>query len=204
MLTLYKYEGKNQEEIENNILEELNTSKEDLIINIKEEEGKLFKSKKYYYDVVKKSDIIKYVKEYIKFLAKNMNITINSEVNIKDDVLNVILVSDNNSILIGKDGRTLSAIQVLLRNSINSKVRTGLKINIDASNYKVNKQKKLEFEIKKIAKEILSSKVSVKLDPMNSYERRCVHNVITKYPELKSISHGEDPNRYVEISYKED
>lgn len=204
MLTLYNYEGKNQEEIEKNILEELNVSKDDLIINIKEEEGKLFKAKKYYYEVVKKSDIVKYVKEYIKNLATNMNITINSEVNIKDDVLNIVLVSDNNSILIGKEGRTLSAIQTLLRNSINNKVKTGLKFNIDASNYKAKKQKNLEFEIKKIVKEVLSSHVSVKLDPMNSYERRCVHNVVTKYPELKSISYGEDPNRYVEISYKED
>lgn len=204
MLTLYNYEGKSQAEIEKKIIEDLNISKEDLIINIKEEDGKLFKSKKYYYEVVKKSDIIKYVKEYIKSLSQNMNLAINSEVNIKDDVLNIVLVSDNNSILIGKDGKTLSSIQVLLRNSINSKIRTGLKINIDASNYKVNKQKKLEFEIKKIAKEVINSHISVKLDPMNSYERRCIHNVIAKYSELKSISHGEDPNRYVEISYKED
>lgn len=204
MLTLYKYEGKTKEEIENKIIEELNSEKKNLIINIKEEEGKLFKSKKYYYEVVQKSDIVKYVKEYIKSLAQNMNIVINSEVNIKDDVLNIILVSDSNAILIGKEGRTLSAIQVLIRNAINNKIRTGLKINIDASNYKANKQKKLEIQIKKLAKEVLSSKVNVKLDPMNSYERRCVHNVITKYPELKSISYGEDPNRYVEISYKED
>lgn len=204
MLTLYNYEGKSQAEIEKKIIEDLNISKEDLIINIKEEDGKLFKSKKYYYEVVKKSDIIKYVKEYIKSLSQNMNLAINSEVNIKDDVLNIVLVSDNNSILIGKDGKTLSSIQVLLRNSINSKIRTGLKINIDASNYKVNKQKKLEFEIKKIAKEVINSHISVKLDPMNSYERRCIHNVIAKYSELKSISYGEDPNRYVEISYKED
>lgn len=204
MLTLYNYEGKSQAEIEKKIIEDLNTSKEDLIINIKEEDGKLFKSKKYYYEVVKKSDIIKYVKEYIKSLSQNMNLAINSEVNLKDDVLNIVLVSDNNSILIGKDGKTLSSIQVLLRNSINSKIRTGLKINIDASNYKVNKQKKLEFEIKKIAKEVINSHISVKLDPMNSYERRCIHNVIAKYSELKSISYGEDPNRYVEISYKED
>ena len=204
MLTLYKYEGKNKEEIEKNIMAELNTDLDSLFTRIKEEEGKIFKSKKYTYEVVIKEDVIKYAKNYINELATNMNIDIKSEIKLNDNILNIMLVSDNNAILIGKEGRTLSSIQMLLRNSINNKIHSEIKVNIDASNYKAKKQKNLEYEIKKIAKDVLNTKIEVKLDPMNSYDRRCVHNVITKFENLKSISYGETPNRYVVISYKED
>ena len=203
MLMLYKYEGKTKEEIEETIQKELNRELNDLFISIEEEEGKLFKSKKFCYSVVIKQDIIDYAKEYINTLGENMNVDIKSEVKLDDDILSIMLVSDNNSILIGKEGRTLSAIQLLLRNSINSKINKNLKVNIDASNYKAKKQKNLEYEIKKIAREVLKTKVEVKLDPMNSYERRCVHNVVATFEDLKSVSYGESPERYVVISYKE-
>lgn len=204
MITSYKYEGKNKEELEEKYLNELNVTLEDVFTKELEEEGKLFKAKKYIVEVIKKSDIIDYVKEYIEALEKNLNISITKEVNFQDDILKVILVSDNNPILIGKEGRTLDSLQVLLRNSIKNQTGINIKMNIDASNYKAKKQKNLEYEIKKIAKDVLNTHIEVKLDPMNSYDRRCVHNVVSKFENLKSESFGESPNRYVVISYRED
>ena len=202
MQMLYKYEGKNKEEIENKILSELNTSKEDLFIKVREEEGTWFKAKKYIYEVAKKEDIITFVKNYIEELSNNFGVEIKSEVRFKEDILYIVLVSENNAIIIGKEGRTLAALQTLIKNTLNNKIGFNIKINLDASNYKAKKQKNLEYEIKKIAKDVLRSHVDVKLDPMNSYDRRCVHNVVSKFENLKSESFGENPNRYVVISYK--
>ena len=97
MQMLYKYEGKNKEEIENKILSELNTSKEDLFIKVKEEEGTLFKAKKYIYEVAKKEDIIAFVKNYIEELSNKFGVEIKSEVRFKEDILYIVLVSDNNA-----------------------------------------------------------------------------------------------------------
>lgn len=202
MQMLYKYEGKNKEELENKILEDLQTTKEELFIKEEKIDGTLFKSTKYIFEVVKKGDIINFIKGYIKELSEKFGIQINSEVRFKEDILFIILVSDNNAILIGKDGRTLSAIQNILRSVITNKTGFNIKINLDASNYKAKKQKNLEYEVKKLAKEVIKTHVDVKLDPMNSYDRRCVHNVVAKFEELKSESFGESPNRYVVISYK--
>lgn len=204
MLTLYKYEGKTEEEAIKNCLDDLEVTLEDVYFTITEESAKLFKAKKVNVEVLKKEDVIKYVKEYIKEFALKFAININSEVNINDDIISIVLVSDNNSILIGKDGRTLEALQVLLKQSILSATNKPFKVHIDASNYKANKQKNLEYEIKKIAKDVLKSKIEVKLDPMNSYDRRCVHNVIATFDNLQSTSYGEAPERYIIISYKED
>ena len=84
------------------------------------------------------------------------------------------------------------------------KIDMNLRINVDASNYKGKKIKNFEYEIKKIAKSVLRTKVAVKLDPMNSYNRRIVHNVVSEFENLTSLSEGEEPNRYVVIDYKED
>ena len=70
--------------------------------------------------------------------------------------------------------------------------------------YKVSKEKQLTKEIEKLAKEVIETKLDVKLDPTNSYDRRIVHNVISKYDNLVTESIGETPNRYVVIKYKKD
>lgn len=149
MQMLYKYEGKNKEEIEKQMLNELNTSKENLFIREKEEDGSLFKAKKYIYEVAKKEDIIVFVKDYIEELSNNFGVQIKSEVRFKEDILYIVLVSDNNAIIIGKEGRTLSALQTLIKSTINNKIGFNIKVNLDASNYKAKKQKNLEYEIKK-------------------------------------------------------
>ena len=57
---------------------------------------------------------------------------------------------------------------------------------------------------KKLAKEVLKTKIDIKLDPMTSFERRIVHNVVNNFEHLATESEGETPNRYVVIKYKED
>ena len=75
---------------------------------------------------------------------------------------------------------------------------------MDASNYKRKKEQNFIKEIEKIIKEVLETKIDVKLDPMNSYNRRIVHNLVSDYENLETESVGEEPNRYTIIKYKED
>jgi spoIIIJ-associated protein len=62
--------------------------------------------------------------------------------------------------------------------------------------------KKIEIEVRKIAKEVLETKIDAKLDPMNSFERRLVHTIVSEFDGLYTESEGEPPNRYVVIKYK--
>ena len=196
--------GKSKEELIKQYLEKNNLTENDIYLIEQEVEGKLFSSKKYSIDVITKESVIEFIKEYFQKISELMNLTINIEIRQTDDIYNILLVSDNNAILIGKEGRTLEALQTLLRQTINNKINLHLKINIDASNYKAKKNKNLEYEVKKIAREVLKSKVDAKLDPMTSFERRIVHNVINDFKNLYTESEGETPNRYVVIKYKED
>ena len=198
-----EYEGKNLEEIIQNCLTEHNIEEKDIIITESDEKNSLFKGKKNTAKIVLKKDIKEYLKEFFKTLAHYMNIEINCEIKENDNTFDVILVSDNNAILIGKEGKNLDAIQTIVRNIVKKITNNNAKINIDASNYKAKKISLLEKEVKNLAKEVLQTKVDVKLDPMNSYERMIVHNYISKYENLSTESIGEEPNRYVVIKYKE-
>ena len=46
--------------------------------------------------------------------------------------------------------------------------------------------------------------METKLDPMNSYNRRLVHNLASKFKNIKTESVGEEPNRYTIIKYEEE
>lgn len=204
MITLYNYEDKTQELTKEKCLQELNVSEDELLIKESETDKGLFKNKKYLLTAVKKQDVINEIKEFINTLATKMNIEINSEITNRENNFNVMMVSNNNPILIGKDGRTIESIQLLINQYINNQIDMNVRINVDASNYKGKKLKNFEYEIKKIAKSVLRSKVAVKLDPMNSYNRRLVHNIISEFENLTSLSEGEEPNRYIVVAYKED
>lgn len=197
-MEIKKIEGKNQEELFQNI------NKEEIHYLITEIPAKLFKSKKYELIYIEKEEIKNYIREYIDNFANSLEKKVNVEIRENEVGYNIMLVSEENSILIGKDGKTLNSLQLLLHQAINNKTGFNIRINVDAANYKNNKEKKLEREIKKICKEVLNTKIEVKLDPMNSYDRRIVHNVVSNYSELESNSTGEEPNRYVTINYKED
>lgn len=203
MITSYKYEGKNNEELLIDALTELKVTKDDVYFKQTTEEGKLFKAKKYIIEIIKKEDVINYIKKYINEFANKFGVKINSEVRESDGIINVMLVTENNALLIGKDGKNIDAIQILLRQAVCNQTNQNIKVLVDISGYKNKKNKNLEFEIKKICKEVLNTKVEVKLDPMNSYQRRIVHTVVSEFPNLKSESIGEAPNRYTVISYKE-
>lgn len=203
MITSYKYEGKNNEELLIDALTELKVTRDDVYFKQTTEEGKLFKAKKYIIEIIKKEDVINYIKKYINEFANKFGVKINSEVRESDGIINVMLVTENNALLIGKDGKNIDAIQILLRQAVCNQTNQNIKVLVDISGYKNKKNKNLEFEIKKICKEVINTKVEVKLDPMNSYQRRIVHTAVSEFPNLKSESIGEAPNRYTVISYKE-
>lgn len=202
MFSLLMYEGKNREDLINKITEELNCNENELVILEQFTEGKLFKSQKYNLSVITKSEIKKQLKNFFNELSKLMNVTIESEINItEDNIYNINLVTSNNSILIGKEGKTLDAIQCLLRQISQNDLQNKIKINVDISNYKYEQTKKLEKNIKNIAKEVLKTKVDTSLDPMNSYNRRIVHTIVSEFSDLETESVGEGKERHVVIKY---
>ena len=199
----YLYKGKDEKEILHQALEELNLEEKDVFYKVSEEKSGLLKTKKKVVEIVKVKDVAELGKNLLENIVENIGIESKIETKIRDNLISYNLYSNNNSILIGKRGRILNAIQIYLRQAIYKKINIKTNIVIDIENYKSKQLYFLIRDVKKIAREVTLSKVSVKLDPMNSYERREIHNALNKFDYIKTESEGEEPNRYVVIKYKD-
>ena len=201
LLNKYIFEDKSEEKLFEKLEKEL--SKEEVIYNIKEEKTGILKSTKYVLEAYKKEDLKELINKFLDNTGKGLKIEIESTIDIDNESVSINLKSDNSSALIGKNGKMLNSIQLLLKKLIEIQTGMNLRINLDIENYKKRKIENLERDVKKIIKEVLKTKVDVKLDPMNSYERRIIHNLVSKYGQLTSLSEGEEPNRYIVIKYIE-
>lgn len=203
MLVKNRYNGKTREEAINNAKIALQEMEENLYIKEIEVKTGLF-NKKVEIEVVRKDDVIEYIKEYVKELIHNMGVTCNLEVKKRENGINITVISDNNSILIGKNGKTLESITLILKQMIHNEIGEYFPFVLDIGEYKVAKEHKLESLAKRTAREVATSKIPAKLDPMNSYERRIIHSILADHRKVTTESEGEEPNRYVVIKPKED
>ena len=197
MLNVYKFESDTEENCRLKCLDELDVYNNEILTKEYEEDN-LYKM-----EVVKKNDVKEFIRDYLTKVTTEMGINAKIEINEEDDVFTAKMFSDNNPLLIGKDGRTLSSLQLLLRQTISNQIDFNIKINLDASNYKVKKEKFFEKDIKNIINDVIKSKDEVKLDPMNSYQRRLVHSIASDYYNIETESFEEEPERYVVIRYVE-
>ena len=133
-----------------------------------------------------------------------MNLTANIEVKKREDRVSFTIYTENNAILIGKNGKTLDSITTIVKQVVHKELGTYFNLTIDIGEYKVQQQKRIESLAKRVAREVGKSKIATKLDPMNSYERRLVHTTLADYPKVITESEGEEPNRFVVIKPKED
>lgn len=197
MVQVYKFESDTEENCRLKCLDELDVYNNEILTKEYEEDN-LYKM-----EVVKKNDVKEFIRDYLTKVTTEMGINAKIEINEEDDVFTAKMFSDNNPLLIGKDGRTLSSLQLLLRQTISNQIDFNIKINLDASNYKVKKEKFFEKDIKNIINDVIKSKDEVKLDPMNSYQRRLVHSIASDYYNIETESFEEEPERYVVIRYVE-
>ncbi len=200
----YVFSGKTEEEALENALSELSLEKKDILYETQEQKGGLFKGKKVEITVTKKSDINDFIKETALKIVTDMGFDAKVETKVRDDILNITLYCDKNNLLIGRDGKNMNALNTVLRQIVQSEVGSFYKFNLDVGEYKLKQQKNLERMAKRVAREVAKSKVEAKLDPMNSYERRIIHNILNDDRYVYTESTGEEPNRCVVIKVRND
>lgn len=199
----YKFQAKSEDGLLDKALNELGLKEEDVITKSYEEKGGLFSGKKYTLEVIKISDVAEVGKEIIKELLSSLEINANIETKVRDGQIKYQLHSQNNSVLIGKNGHILDSIQTYVRQAVLNTLDLYVNITVDVEGYKEKQNYFLEKRVKKIARDVTLSKVDVKLDPMNSYERKVVHSALQGFKYIKTESEGEEPNRCVVIKYVE-
>ena len=202
-MELEVFEAKTKEDAKAKALEALEADESEVFCKEEEIKGKLFKATTYRCSAIRITDIAEFIKEKAEDIVANMGIEAKFEYNVRDEQINIKMYSDNNSILIGKNGQTLMALQTILRQIVHNEIGMYPYILLDVENYKEKKNSHLERNAKRIAKEVQKTKIDVALDDMNAYERRIVHNAISNFKNISSASEGEEPHRHIVIRYVE-
>lgn len=140
-------------------------------------------------------------KKYLEDILKAMNIGYQIEARSinNEEQIHYLVDTYENSLLIGVKGKTLEALQTLVRNLISSYTKEKVVTTLDIGGYKSNRAHQLEILATKTAKEVAKTKVAVKLQPMSAFERRVIHEKLSDWRDVYTESEGEGENRAITI-----
>ena len=141
----------------------------------------------------------------LKEILEGMKIDANIEYSVEDNDIKIKIMDTSQrdtSIVIGKRGDTLDAIQYILNLAENKKSKTYKRINLDISNYRDKRKKSLIRLAKNMSKKALSQNRNIRLEPMNAYERKIIHSALQDIEGVETFSEGRDPRRRLVIKVK--
>ena len=115
--------------------------------------------------------------------------------------LGLTIISDHSGILIGKKGKNLDAIQLIL-NVFAGQLESSKRVIVDAENYRNRHEENIIRQATRTADQVMKSKRSRLLEPMNPFERRLVHTSLNDIVDVETKSEGEGLYRQVRIIYK--
>lgn len=198
------FEGKEEKEVLERALEELNLKEDEVYTYVTKTKGGLLKKEVVSVHVITRDDVVEFVKDYLKNLTKDMGLDVTFESKVRDEQITIKMYSDNNNILIGKEGKTLQALTTVVKQVVYNKINEYPYILLDVENYKDKKEQRLIRLAKNVARDVAKTKLPVELENMNSYERRIIHNALGESKKVYTESVGVEPNRHIVVKPKED
>lgn len=144
-------------------------------------------------------------RKYLESILNSMGIEqFNIEVRTigQESEIHYVIDSSENPLLIGTKGHTLEALQTLIKNLIGSYTKDYIVVTLDIGSYRANRIHQLEILATKTAKSVAKTKIAVKLDPMNSFERRVIHEKLSAWRDVYTESEGEGEERAIVIKPK--
>lgn len=146
----------------------------------------------------KEADLLKFVGELIRTMGYTANMEILSR---EERKLLIRLSSEDSAILIGKKGKNLDALQ-LIANVYAGKIGISERIMLDCENYRIRREESLVRLAYTIADQVVTTKTSVLLEPMNPYERRLIHSTLADIRDVDTKSEGDGLYKQVRVLYK--
>ena len=143
----------------------------------------------------------KYIEDILSFFGLNTDVRVSCD----DEVIELTVPSTHlNGFLIGQRGETLRAFQQLLSTTLKNKDAVIHRVNLDIADYKRQRYDRLVEQVGDWVKEVRDSKQPKHLHPMNAAERRVVHQAVSDYSDITTLSEGESRDRHIVLSLRED
>lgn len=142
------------------------------------------------------------IADFVDELLAKMEIDAIAEPNQQGDQMYVDIVDgpeDDMSLLIGRHGQTLDAIQELARMAIGRRLDQRVRVIVDVEDYRKRRDARIGERAREVAERIANDGGEEELESMNAYERKLVHDAVADVAGVETSSRGEDPDRYVVI-----
>lgn len=198
--------GKSVHEVVELALIELDVTREDIEIEVLEEESKgimgIFGVKDAKVKITVKEDAHRVAKDFLLELLQKMNIDATVTAELKEGIVYLDIAGKNMALVIGKRGQTLDSLQYLVSLFINRKREHYIRVVLDTEDYRNRRRKTLEKLAHRMADKAKRMRKDIILEPMNPYERRIIHSALQGNRSVSTKSDGEEPNRRVIIFFK--
>ena len=148
------------------------------------------------------SDDAKRAMEFLSGMIERMGVQAELKACETPEQLRVQLFGENMSLLIGRRGETLDALQYLTSLNVNRGREEYLRVSLDTENYRAKREEALRKLAARMANRCRKTGKRVALEPMNPYERRILHSALQADPTVTTHSEGEEPYRRVIITLK--
>ena len=145
------------------------------------------------------NDIERKIIEFVDTLIQKMGYKGKTSISFRRDTkIGLSIDSDDSSIIIGRKGKNLDAIQ-LITNVYAGNLDPDIKVVIDSENYRMRHEEQIIRNAYRIAEQVKRSGKSRLLDPMNPFERRLVHTALNDFDGVETKSEGEGLYKQVRI-----
>ena len=138
-------------------------------------------------------------KVFLESVVKEMGLNVSVKVSKNAECVYCEIEGPDTGTIIGKRGATLDAIQYLTSLVVNKEKPGYTRVIVDAENYREKREKTLEKLAFRLADKAVRTGKTVRLEPMNPYERKVIHTALQRRPEVTTRSEGEEPYRRVII-----
>ena len=139
-------------------------------------------------------------KEILEELLKGMGIDAGVSAKEIEDYISLEITTPDSALVIGRQGKTLGALQYLVNLIINKESEERIKVILDTEGYRERRKARLMELATKLAQRAKEENTEVFLEPMNPYERRIIHITLAEDPDVETKSVGEGVERQVVIS----
>ncbi|MDD2523320.1 MAG: RNA-binding cell elongation regulator Jag/EloR [Endomicrobiia bacterium] len=174
-----------------------------ILLTLKKENNKNISEKK---DVdIDSALACKNVESYVREIISMMNISLKTlETSYKDGIIEIEVSTDNGSLLIGKGGQSLDALEYIVQLMLNTNPKTRVKINLDTENYRLKQQERLKVIAEKAIEYVQRTKKIYRFDPMSAKERKFIHMYLKDIGGFDTFSEGEGTMRKVGVKLLSD
>lgn len=140
--------------------------------------------------------------EFLRDITKKMDLNVSVTAFSNESCLYFEIMGSDAGTIIGKRGQTLDSIQYLTSLVVNKDREKYLRVVVDAENYRAKRERTLEQLANRLGDKVLKTGKSIRLEPMNPYERKVIHATLQAKTSVTTRSEGEEPYRRIIIEKK--